>query len=427
MTAEIAILNMSAVALAADSAVTVETPTGQKTYNTNKLFTLSKRHPVGIMVYDSATISGIPWETAIKVYRDKLGDKSFDFLSGYADDFAAFLANEKTLFPEEIQKEAFLDRVRLYFHSMVMEMNEAVADLIANKGQVLPQEVESIVNECAQKHWKEWSEKPFLPHIQPTLIDKIEGKHGVEIEKVIQSEFEKLPLSKESISNIKKLAANIFCRDRFLSKSGVVIAGFGKKETLPQIISLIVGDVFLDTLKYKKERDGRIDHQTSARIAPFAQREMVDTFMSGIGLDFRLAVNDFLNSALQEHSTNILKNLDISSKEKEGLIEKIKEIGDGVVADLNQKLIDFSVKYYSSPILDIVGSLPKEELAIMAETLIHLTLIKRRMSIEAETVGGPIDVAVISKGDGFIWIKRKHYFNPELNRHFFSNYYSPHS
>ncbi|HEY9669692.1 MAG TPA: hypothetical protein V6C91_22960 [Coleofasciculaceae cyanobacterium] len=33
------------------------------------------------------------------------------------------------------------------------------------------------------------------------------------------------------------------------------------------------------------------------------------------------------------------------------------------------------------------------------------------------------DVAVISKGDGFIWIKRKHYFKPELNHQFFNNYF----
>jgi hypothetical protein len=38
-------------------------------------------------------------------------------------------------------------------------------------------------------------------------------------------------------------------------------------------------------------------------------------------------------------------------------------------------------------------------------------------------VGGPIDVAVISRGDGFIWIKRKHYFSPELNPQFAANYY----
>ena len=43
--------------------------------------------------------------------------------------------------------------------------------------------------------------------------------------------------------------------------------------------------------------------------------------------------------------------------------------------------------------------------------------------MDAETVGGPIDVAVISKGDGFVWIKRKHYFKPELNPHFIKNYF----
>ena len=40
-----------------------------------------------------------------------------------------------------------------------------------------------------------------------------------------------------------------------------------------------------------------------------------------------------------------------------------------------------------------------------------------------ETVGGPVDVAVISKGDGFIWIDRKHYFSRELNDQFVQNYY----
>jgi hypothetical protein len=29
------------------------------------------------------------------------------------------------------------------------------------------------------------------------------------------------------------------------------------------------------------------------------------------------------------------------------------------------------------------------------------------VSLDAETVGGPIDVAVISKCDGFVWVKRK--------------------
>jgi len=66
--------------------------------------------------------------------------------------------------------------------------------------------------------------------------------------------------------------------------------------------------------------------------------------------------------------------------------------------------------------------LPKDELAAMAESLVNLTSFKRKVTLETETVAGPIDVAVISKGDGFIWIKRKHYFKAELNPQFFANY-----
>lgn len=59
----------------------------------------------------------------------------------------------------------------------------------------------------------------------------------------------------------------------------------------------------------------------------------------------------------------------------------------------------------------------------MAESLVNLTSFKRRITAEMETVGGPIDVAVISKGDGFVWIKRKHYFEKDLNPGFFAKYY----
>ena len=82
MTAEIAVLNMFGVALAADSAVTVEhfhdDQIKTKVYNTaNKLFTLSKFHPVGIMFYNTVTLGGVPWETIIKAYRKQLHRKSF--------------------------------------------------------------------------------------------------------------------------------------------------------------------------------------------------------------------------------------------------------------------------------------------------------------------------------------------------------------
>jgi hypothetical protein len=59
------------------------------------------------------------------------------------------------------------------------------------------------------------------------------------------------------------------------------------------------------------------------------------------------------------------------------------------------------------------------ELESLAEELINITSVKRKFSSGTESVGGPIDVAIISRIDGFVWIGRKHYFQPNLNPRYF--------
>ena len=95
-----------------------------------------------------------------------------------------------------------------------------------------------------------------------------------------------------------------------------------------------------------------------------------------------------------------------------------------IVSEYIQMNLGIQQENYIQPLMNAVSTLAKEDLAEMAESLIYLTYLKRRITFAEESVGGPVDVAVISKGDGFIWIKRKHYFRPELNRYFFDNYFN---
>ena len=86
MTAIVGVLNKHAVALAADSAVTLRG--GKKVMNTaTKLFALSKYHPVAIAVYGNAEFIGTPWEIIIKEYREYLGNKHFANVRMYVDNF----------------------------------------------------------------------------------------------------------------------------------------------------------------------------------------------------------------------------------------------------------------------------------------------------------------------------------------------------
>ena len=97
MTAEIALMNKKAIALATDSAVTISN-SGKKYNSENKLFMLSKYYPVGIMIYSNAEFMGIPWETIIKSYRTQLGCTCFDTIEEYAKDFVNYIKNGKLNF-----------------------------------------------------------------------------------------------------------------------------------------------------------------------------------------------------------------------------------------------------------------------------------------------------------------------------------------
>jgi hypothetical protein len=66
--------------------------------------------------------------------------------------------------------------------------------------------------------------------------------------------------------------------------------------------------------------------------------------------------------------------------------------------------------------IDLVhAAMPFGDAIDLAKFLVDLTVNFSRFIDGAPTVGGPIEVAAISKHEGFKWIKRKHYFNSELN------------
>ena len=67
----------------------------------------------------------------------------------------------------------------------------------------------------------------------------------------------------------------------------------------------------------------------------------------------------------------------------------------------------------------MIAMMPKLELIELAEALVSITAIERKATSDEGTVGGPIDVAFITKHEGFVWIKRKLYFGPALNPRYF--------
>ena len=96
MSAGICILNKNAIAMAADSAVTIGHHAAIHN-SANKLFSLSRYEPIGVIIYANASFMEIPMEIIIKQYKATLGNQSFPSLEEYVDDFIAFMENNQLI------------------------------------------------------------------------------------------------------------------------------------------------------------------------------------------------------------------------------------------------------------------------------------------------------------------------------------------
>jgi len=428
MTAVLGILNKHAVAIAADSAVTVGGPDNHKIFNrANKVFMLSRRHPVGIMLYNSASFMNTPWETIIKVYRKQLGENSFPTLKAYQNNFLEFIKSKDYYSTIEVQKT--------YFGSFVLNIIDSTTKNIAqqnrslidnptddNKKQFLKlfeQQIELLRNSWAGntdhcpdlKDYSIESFKQFSNEIFDQIFLTRFSNNGFELSAALKDAVKEaiffILLSRENISN----------------HTGLVFAGFGEDEIYPQLVPINVSMVFDNRIKYYVDEPNCavISDVNSGAIRPFAQTDVINTILSGIDPLLDVTYLENFGSLFEKYNklilsaiggSNPLLSQQISSLDTQQLIKEY--------AKMNTQI---RLENYINPLMNAVSYLSKEDLAEMAESLIYLTYLKRRITNAEESVGGPVDVAIISKGDGFIWIKRKHYFKPELNQFYFENYF----
>jgi hypothetical protein len=428
MTAEIALLNRSAVALAADSAVTIGGgERSPKIFNTvNKLFTLSKFHPVGIMVYGSAQILSVPWETIIKTYRKRLGRRSFAHLEDYAADFLRFLNGNRLLFPASDQQNYFKGLVGAFYQRINDDINKKIKEALNGSPKNATDIIQKIIHSEIENHFSNFKKTKNLPGFSEQFAVRLRRKFKAQLQNIQADVFQKLPLSSSDRSKLNVLSGWLFVRDNFKSNgvSGVVIAGFGEKDLYPRLKEFAVEGVIENKLRFRAGRDVQIGSKTSASIIPFAQSQVVRGFLEGIDPGVESVFNKFLEGIFTNYPNILLNHVPgLTAAAKAAALKKTNTASKDILKKFRAEFDKFRQDTLVNPIASTVSVLPKDELAAMAEALVSLTSFKRKFSFDAETVGGPVDVAILSKGDGFVWIKRKHYFKAELNPNFLTNYF----
>lgn len=427
MTAEICIMNTTGVAMAADSAVTIGS--GRKIYNSaNKLFSLSKFHPVGIMIYGNAEFLSVPWETIIKVYRQRLGDVNFSTVQQFSEDFVHFIKNND--FPELTSIEEEKRYVLNLIDHVVSKHFKIILDKLKEKVNHTPDVLDEELMEVEINYIEEMLHyadiNPYISGFNDEDIREIMEAYGENIDVIIHETFENMIFYDNFVTNLKYIVVNDLVKQFSEFKSGVVISGFGERELYPALHAIQIDGRINGKLKYEYNNSKIVGNDLTAAIVPFAQDDMVYTFLRGINPEIERVSSDYLGPIFNQLPRIIVGQLRdelISPDDSPDLKKRIEERLIKIYDEYNGVIDNYKQENFTNPILSIVDSLPKDELAEMAESLVNLTSFKRRVSSSLETVGGPVDVAVITKGDGMVWIKRKHYFEKDLNQHFHQNYF----
>lgn len=429
MTAVVGVLNRQAVAIAADSAVTIQNGSGYKIFNrANKIFTLSKFHPVGIMIYNEGSLMETPWETIIKVYRKEIGKKSFDSVQKYQEDFIQFVQrnNHFIINGSDIQHLSFsIERVlEDLIKEIAIDSFKSISDPKELSRKFI-EDLKGLVDSYTEYLIKK---KSFLEGFSDEDFGEFEKKYAETLIELIEVKLKSF--SPDYDGNLNLSILNLFFQfitdefslgDRY---TGLVFTGFGEKEFFPQLISLRISFPIngKSRIIIIDEECASIGFRHNATISPFAQKDVIETILMGIEPKFQNSIFSNFKDTNQKLIELLAKALETSNPVA---AESLRNVDINPIVDSFVKTIqDYQNANHIAPLMDAVSTLSKEDLAEMAESLIYLTYLKRRITFAQESVGGPVDVAIISKGDGFIWIKRKHYFDPKLNSNFFKNYFN---
>ncbi len=393
MTCEVAVMNTRGIALAADSAVALGD--GDKVYHSaEKLFQLAPSAPVGIMTFGEADLMQVPWETIVAGYRQHLGQGHFDTLREYLDDFVAFIERAAAMFPDAVQKDCFGKiAYGIWVGLYAGRWEEELAKHRRRNGR----DAQDILRRLITEDHPKWEKYPALEKFDASFADAVIADYGDTLDEAERAAFGNSALPDDIRAGLRATLRLFLTRAGFVGphKSGVVIAGMGEAEPFPASLACHAGPMVKGRLKLHVFDATHITHEDTAMIMPFAQGETINMIIEGIHPELRRSLPKLLGETGKEKRRR-------GQKAGEGTPSAVDRLQDRVQEEISEK--------YSGPFMAAVAALPRHDLAAMAEALVNLTAFRAHASAnQKETVAGPIDVAVLSKGDGFVWVKRKRF------------------
>jgi hypothetical protein len=411
MTSEIAVMNQRAVALAADSAVTlIDGGTVVVRNDTRKLYNLVDKQPVGVMFFGVADIMGHPWDRLIEHYQKKVKPKEFARLGDYAVSFTGMLDKLDEFFPADRQKDDYkrlLASVFRYVFHLAQYLRETGDADISDA---------AILDEAIARIWRDYqfredgTPRANLACFPQGFGDKVARDYATIIDELIGYGFAPFSLPQASVQKLKDIAVFCVVKDLFLEDvTGLVFAGFGSEDRYPVVVTYLLSAIVGGIVKRTQASVDQIDTEVRSKIRMFADSEVTHAFIRGIDFGLERRVYGAMRALLQGAVDQVIGAFpEASSAQREQVRAQMQgELVPQYLDAFRGMIGDYQQQAYINPVLRVLEIAARPELAETAKELVSLNVFKKRIMAQKQTVGGAIDVAVISREGGFQWFTKQ--------------------
>jgi hypothetical protein len=429
MSSAIIFINKLGVAVAADSAATV----GERAaiFNTaQKIFPIGRTDKAQVLaiIVGNPMFMGVPIELIFKKYSKFIEDHSFskNTIEDYITDFIRFVEEHQYDF-------AFKDSENKYMYRLVVgifdEMFENLLQKTTDSSEIpeevflkdffgdLSNKVKENIDYHATIEKKDQTQnmvgKEFIEKNHPLLIEKVfkdrltnflNKKNGTNIipDKMVLDETDIRLLSYfktlvyESMNNHNTYKDN--------SISGIYFVGYGEKSLYPSYWGIESFAFLNGKVIYQLDYRRIVRAHEPAHFKTLAQDDIILSIISNAGVRTRYELFNIVQSTL-ESTTSMFIEKNPESKE---IISQFKTKIDTNFNKLDA--FDEYSTYQGNRFLKSLAVMRVADMAEYAENLISLQSLKRKYELDAQnnaTVGGPTDVAIITKFEGFKWVKSK--------------------
>lgn len=422
MTAVIGLLNKRGAAIAADSAVT-RGRDYKFTKNGNKMIRMSDAVPISVMLTGNGAFCHTQWDIIVRHYRQHRGDVKHETVEAYVHDFFKYIADNHLFCDKEIPMRHIGESLDELFHYADNDVPFKLRQCDDNGRLKTPRGYLKAFLKVLSRYRKNWNRNGPCPQFKDYTIEQFHAYAGEMINGFLQSKlhdddcFFSGPFTQEIIDEMRDdfeltLMTRLTSRVR---DAQLVFTGYGDSQEYPSLVSATVFEGFDDRVNYyfSPKDVVCISDEHPVAICPFAQDDVVSSILDGIYPQFFDSVCRNRESLFSPFggifSFKVGEDVpDLDLMEFHGMLQEVNTSG------LQDQFWKTACRQFSKKRKKWEKALENYDLqamAALAHSLIDLTGFHRIIHFERESVGGPVDLAVITKNEGFTWLNRKSWYH----------------